>query len=175
MPNIKNIDFSTDGVSWTSASVNVSTDPLYSTFEQGLVENDITSIDNTNYIWGAIGKNGLMLKSNQINNPLGTFDLIYNKNLQDWILVSDPGSNGTQFSVAHANGLWVVGGRYGQIRTSTDAITWTTRISNFGNTQIQSVAYGNDVWVAGGYTGQLRISPQINTNFKSYFIGADYA
>jgi hypothetical protein len=61
-------------------------------------------------------------------------------------------------AVAYGNSLWVAAGVTGQIRTSTDAITWTTRTSNFGNTQINSVVYGNNLWVAGGVAGQLRAS-----------------
>jgi hypothetical protein len=44
------------------------------------------------------------------------------------------------------------------MRTSTDATTWTTVTSNFGNTIILSIAYGNDLWVAGGTAGQIRTS-----------------
>jgi hypothetical protein len=58
------------------------------------------------------------------------------------------------------------------MRTSTDATTWTTVTSNFGSSQIYSIAYNFGLWVAGGATGQMRTSPQINVNFKSYFIGA---
>ena len=217
MPNVKNMDFSTDGISWTSASVNVSLFPDEKIFEQGVVENDITSIDNTNYIWGAVGKNGLILKSSQLNDSLGTFNPVYNKHTQLWNNITTSSNFGTGFiqsvshgnglwvavagagqirsstdaitwttqnsnfgtsdiiSVAYGNGLWVIGGVQGQLRTSTDAITWTTRTSNFGTTAIQSVSYSNGLWVAGGQVGQLRTSTQFNNNFKSYFIGADYA
>jgi hypothetical protein len=67
------------------------------------------------------------------------------------------------YSVAYGNGLWIAGtgsgGYEGRIFTSTDAITWTTRTSNFGANDIKSVAYGNDLLVAGGYSGQLRTAP----------------
>jgi hypothetical protein len=160
MPNIKNMDFSTDGISWTSAFVNVSLFPDEKIFEQGVVENDITSIDNTNYIWGAVGKNGLILKSSQLNDSLGTFNPVYNKHTQLWNNITTSSNFGTGFiqSVSHGNGLWVAVAGAGLIRSSTDAITWTTQTSNFGNTNIQSVAYGNGLWVIGGVAGQLRTS-----------------
>lgn len=61
-------------------------------------------------------------------------------------------------SVAFGNNLWVVGAEQGQIRTSTDSITWVTRTSNFGITNINSVAFGNNLWVAVGSAGQIRTS-----------------
>ena len=52
----------------------------------------------------------------------------------------------------------MAGGASGTIRTSTDAINWVTRTSQFGTTTIRSVAYGNSLWVAGGDSGTLRTS-----------------
>jgi hypothetical protein len=60
--------------------------------------------------------------------------------------------------VAFDDGLWVAVGNSGQLRTSTDAITWTTRTSQFGSSDINSVAYGEELWVAGGASGQIRTS-----------------
>jgi hypothetical protein len=71
---------------------------------------------------------------------------------------------GTVRSIAFGNNLWVAGsggyisGSTGvALRTSTDAITWTTRTVNITNVQnvdqafadytIQSVAFGNNLWV----------------------------
>jgi hypothetical protein len=59
---------------------------------------------------------------------------------------------------------------------SAEAFTWTTRTSNFGNTQILSVAYGNNLWVATGNYGELRTSTDAITwttrtsNFGVYSI-----
>lgn len=50
-------------------------------------------------------------------------------------------------AIAFGNGLWVAGGNSGELRTSTDAVTWVTQTSNFTG-QIQSIVYGNNVWVA---------------------------
>jgi len=60
--------------------------------------------------------------------------------------------------LSYGSNLWVIASSAGNIRTSTDAITWTTRTSNFGNTNIRTVSWGNNLWVAAGYTGQLRTS-----------------
>jgi frataxin-like iron-binding protein CyaY len=46
----------------------------------------------------------------------------------------------------------------GQLRTSTDTITWVTRTSQFGATTINKVAFANGLWVAAGDSGQLRTS-----------------
>jgi hypothetical protein len=53
----------------------------------------------------------------------------------------------------------VAGGNSGQLHTSTDGTTWTTRNSTFSSsTQINSVSYGNSLWVIAGNSGQLRTS-----------------
>jgi hypothetical protein len=61
-----------------------------------------------------------------------------------------------------------------QALLSTDATTWNTVPSNFGNNTIRSVAYGDNLWVAGGDIGQMRTSnnninllPTQNNNFFS--------
>ena len=70
---------------------------------------------------------------------------------------------GSVRSIAFGNNLWVAGGggyAFNQtgvaLRTSTDAITWTTRTVNITNApadqsftdyKIQSVAFGNNLWV----------------------------
>ena len=61
-------------------------------------------------------------------------------------------------SVAFGNGIFVAGANSGNLRTSTDAITWVTRTSGFGTTQINAVAFANGLWVAGGNFGQIRTS-----------------
>ena len=66
-------------------------------------------------------------------------------------------------SIAYDNNLWVAGGYSGQLRTSTDAITWVTQNSNFGNTKINSIAYGNNLWAIVG-AGAQYITGQISTS-----------
>lgn len=59
--------------------------------------------------------------------------------------------------IAYGNGLWVIAGYGGSqsIRTSTDAITWTTRVGGYA--QFEDAAFGNNLWVAVGY-GKVRTS-----------------
>ena len=66
------------------------------------------------------------------------------------------GSNQVR-AVAYANGTWLIAGGGGQVRTSTDAITWTSR--TFGSASgIWSLNYSNGLWFAGGDSGALRTS-----------------
>jgi hypothetical protein len=55
--------------------------------------------------------------------------------------------------------VWVMAGDYGILATSTDCVSWTTRTSTFGTSNIYEVAYnGSNLWVAVGYSGTLRSS-----------------
>ena len=85
-------------------------------------------------------------------------ELVAGSGAVTWVTRTSNFGNRNIFSVAYGNNIWVAGGQYGQLRTSTDGTTWTTRTSNFGNTRINSVAYGNSLWVAGGNSSQLRTS-----------------
>jgi hypothetical protein len=58
----------------------------------------------------------------------------------------------------NGSNLYVGVGAGGELYTSSDAITWTSRTSGFGTTDINSVAYGNGLWVAVGSSGTLRTS-----------------
>jgi photosystem II stability/assembly factor-like uncharacterized protein len=60
--------------------------------------------------------------------------------------------------VAFGNGVWVLVGDAGVLRTSTDTITWVTQNSQFGTSGIESVAFGNGLFVAVGIGGTLRTS-----------------
>lgn len=110
---------------------------------------------NNTYVATDTGINGL--KTNPANN---NNEIIFGSdaitprtlttrtpNITDWML-----------SMAYGNGLWVGVSFGGRIRTSTDTVTWTTRTSNFGTTDIYSITYGKSVWVAAGNTGQIRTS-----------------
>lgn len=55
---------------------------------------------------------------------------------------------GSIFSLRYANNIYLAGGDSGQISTSTNGTTWTSRL-NGGNT-IRDFAYGNGVYVAVG-------------------------
>lgn len=68
---------------------------------------------------------------------------------------------GTISDIEYGNGIYVAA-QYenGQIRTSTDAITWVTRTSNFpvASNSLHALKYGNGAWVAVGYGGAVRSS-----------------
>jgi hypothetical protein len=91
----------------------------------------------------------------------------------NWNQVNSNFGNITIFSVDYGNGLWIIGGAVGQMRTSTDGSSWTTVNSNFGNTGIVSIAYGNGLWVAGGGYSTIRTSTNgsawttVTSNFNS--------
>jgi hypothetical protein len=92
-----------------------------------------------------------------------------------WVTQTSSFGNTNIRSIAHGNNLWVAGGNTGQLRTSTDAITWTTQNSNFGAYgDINSIAYGDNLWVAGGTSSQIRTSTNAITwvtqtsNFGAY-------
>jgi hypothetical protein len=60
--------------------------------------------------------------------------------------------------VIYNNGLYIVVGRSGKIMTSTDLITWTSRVSNAGVNDLKSIAYGNNVYVTVGDSSVCRTS-----------------
>jgi hypothetical protein len=63
--------------------------------------------------------------------------------------------------LSFGNGLWAAGAWTvapfpgGQLSTSTDGLTWTTRISG---TPVMSVTYKNSLWVCGENSGTIRTS-----------------
>lgn len=64
------------------------------------------------------------------------------------------------FKIVKHNGsnLYVAAGNNGQMFTSPDGITWTSRTSGFGANSITALAYGNGLWVAGGDNGTITTS-----------------
>ena len=88
-------------------------------------------------------------------NDLSTNSFYLSTNGSSWTS-SETGILGN--AIGFGAGIWAIGGRYGQMRTSTNAMTWTTVESNFGNTVIRTIDFGNGIWVAGGYSGQIRTS-----------------
>ena len=60
--------------------------------------------------------------------------------------------------VYNGSNLYVAVGSGGNLFSSPDAITWTSRTSGFGVNDINSVAYGNGVFVAVGSNGTITTS-----------------
>jgi hypothetical protein len=82
----------------------------------------------------------------------------YATNGTNWTAPIDIGFVGRSIrSMTYGNGTYVVAGTEGQLVTSTNLTTWTTRNSNAVGNNLQAAAYGNNLFlVAGG--NQLRSS-----------------
>lgn len=117
-----------------------------------------------NGVWGIISNIGILTSTN----------------LTSWTSIAT-NSNYGGYSIAYGNGLWIMGGYRNELRTSTDAVTWVTRTSNFPDqsfTYINSIAYGNNLWIIGGSGGRIRTSTDGITwttrtsNFGNYSISS---
>ncbi len=76
-----------------------------------------------------------------------------------WTSRQTANGNGNLISIAYnGSNLYVAVGSSGVLYSSPDGITWTSRTSGFGSTQIQKVIYGNSVWVAIGNGGLISSS-----------------
>ena len=68
----------------------------------------------------------------------------------------------TAYAVGYGNGVYLVGGANGNIQTSTDKSSWTTRTSGFSTSAIHGFAYGNvsgtHTYVAAGESGKISSS-----------------
>jgi hypothetical protein len=144
---------STDAITWTTRSVNITN---IQNVDQAGTDYYIKSIAFGNNLWVLSAGHRLRTSTDAITWTTRTSTL--------------SAGNYAQFnSIVFGNNLWVAGGNdnaagpgggitAGVIRTSTDAITWTTRTSNFGSTTVETIAFGNNLWVAGGYNGTIRTS-----------------
>jgi hypothetical protein len=61
-------------------------------------------------------------------------------------------------AVAYSGSIYVLVGPTGRLFTSTDLITWTSRTSGFGSSNINDVEYYNGLFVAVGNSGILTTS-----------------
>lgn len=125
--------YSTDAVTWST------TTPIAGKTFYGLVYSTTTSK------WH--------ISTNDITKYQG-----YSTNLTTWSWVSTGEKSRPLGSLAYANSLFVAGSNTGNILTSTDAITWTNRISISGVTTLTKVAYLNSLWVAVGASACLHTS-----------------
>jgi hypothetical protein len=143
---------STDAITWTTRSVNITN---VQNVDQAGTDYKIQSIAFGQNRWVLSAGHRLRTSTDAITWTTRTSTL-------------SAGNYATFNSIVFGNNLWVAGGNdnatgiggdtSGVIRTSTDAITWTTRTSNFGRYTVNTIAYGNNLWVAGGYNGVLRTS-----------------
>jgi hypothetical protein len=62
------------------------------------------------------------------------------------------------YSGAFGNGLFVIGGSSGSLRSSTDGATWTARDPLFGIQRITRIVYNGEWFIAGGTSGTVRAS-----------------
>lgn len=65
--------------------------------------------------------------------------------------------------IAFINNVFVVAAASGNLYSSTNGNSWTTRSPSFGSSLIYSVAFGNGVYVAGGAGGRLTSSTDLVT------------
>ena len=151
---------STDLVTWNTVTSNFG-------------ENRVNAVEYNSGLWVAGGPYGQMRTSTDLVtwttvNPqiTGTIQKIvygenkwvalgsdsnilsYSTNGTSWVTSSHNG--GSVQGLAYGNGKWVISGSNGQIRNSTDAITWVTATANAGTNYLLRVAYGNGAWVATG-------------------------
>jgi hypothetical protein len=144
---------STDAITWTTRSVNITN---VQNVDQGFTDYKIQSIAFGQNRWVLSAGHRLRTSTDAITWTTRTSTL-------------SAGNYAAFNSIVFGNNLWVAGGNdnaagggygatAGVIRTSTDAITWTTRTSNFGASTVNTIAYGNNLWVAGGYNGTIRTS-----------------
>jgi hypothetical protein len=146
------LKYSTNGSTWTTATVTGTGSVTWTT-------SNIHSVAYSNGVWAA-GNNQSQVA---VSNTLGSFGIPqFPDNVNTgttWTTVTSNFGNTSIFSIAYGNGLWIAGGYYAQMRTSTNGSTWTTVTSNFGpSTRIFSIAYGNSLWVAAGGSGTIRTS-----------------
>jgi len=78
--------------------------------------------------------------------------------VQTWTTRTSGFGSTTIYGVTYGDGLYVAGGYYGILTTSTDGTTWTTRTSGFGSSAIYGVTYGDGLYVAVGDDGKLTTS-----------------
>lgn len=101
------------------------------------------------------GNSGKFLTTNGTTESWGTVNQPIT-----WTQRADADTDGNAFNSIVYNGsnLYVAAGQGGRLLSSSDGITWTSRTSNFGTTEIRKVAFGNNLWVAVGDSGKISTS-----------------
>jgi hypothetical protein len=98
------------------------------------------------------GNSGKFLTTNGTAESWGTVTLP-----TAWTYRQTLGGSINQIAYNGSN-LYVAVGGSGRLYSSPDAITWTSRTSQFNITNIRSVVYGNGTWVAVGNSGLISSS-----------------
>ena len=129
---------STDGINWTSSGGTSARGPY----------NDFIYANSTYIAVGEGTSGGEVVAKIAVSTDTITWTT---KNVANAAMV---GAN----AITYGNGTYVMAGGSGFMVTSTDTISWTSRTSTFGSTNINGLAYGNSVYVAVGSSGQLRTS-----------------
>ena len=95
--------------------------------------------------------------------------LTTNGTAASWATVASGGLNWTSRSIGsigwnvytmayNGSNLYVIAGEAGNLLTSPDLVTWTSRTSGFGANNIVKVIYANSIWVAVGTAGTITTS-----------------
>ena len=149
------IRFSTDRNTWQTASISYPPDAgggisdLQSLYSSG----SVVKVIFADYTWAAQLDNGMILKSDQRTASVGVFTPYVMREGIDFTA-----SAISYTSIIYKNNIWLSSTTGGVLKTSTDAITWTTQQANFGSTDINGLCHGNNTWVAVGNSGQIRTS-----------------
>lgn len=170
------IKYSTDkGANWTNA-----TDPTGNThqtvakfFKQGSVI-ACTGVSGNSFpltnefVWYSTDQGATWTANNSSLGSAGRSGITYGT---EWFVVGDLASAKiadvttgswtavttgiTAYDCTYGNGLYVVVGTNGALRTSPDLVTWTARTSQFSTSVINSVATDGTNFVAVGASGKI--------------------
>jgi hypothetical protein len=181
-----NLATSTDGTTWTSRTSTFGATPIRAlTFGNGIfvAGGDAgqlrTSTDGITWATRTSGFGSSAIRALTFGN--NTFvsggygatatgpNLATSTDGTTWTLrsVADLGSNQI-FGLAFGSNTFVLGAYQGNVRISTNAITWTSANSQFGTTLIRAVGFGNRTFLLGGGAEKISTSSE-NGTFEASF------
>ena len=160
------IKSSYDGVSWVTQTANFGT-------------SSINAIAYNNGTFVAVGAGGALRTSTNA----GTEPLVTSTDTVTWKSAAFNKGEFGLCAVSYGNGTWVAAGANGAVKTSTDAVTWTTRTTPYSDTaaptkpSVAALAYGNGIWLAN-ITTPITLGTTWNTvtnaNFTTTFQAVVY-
>lgn len=199
--NVRSITYSTNGTTWTARTItpaDSSTDfynvnyfngNYYLTGDYGTTSSTPLYSSTDLVTWSAVSdSNGVLGKMvlNDLRTVVKSADKYYFAGARGYLVETDsqllnPTRRTSNFGTTDINGsaygagVTIIAGVTGQLRSSTDGITWTTRTSTFGTTAINSAAYGNSTFVIAGNTALLATSTDGTTwtSRTSGFVGSN--